>query len=82
MKTREKGCEWRERKQRRGAEVREQMAKWQDDKLLILCLRVVKEMETVKSQRGAKSAAQCGTGHQNALEVTKTPVINASAAQN
>lgn len=49
---------------------------------LILCLRIVKETETVKSQRGAKSAAQYGTAHQNAFEVTETPVISASAAQN
>lgn len=35
-----------------------------------------------REQRGAKSAAQYGTAHQNASEVTRTPVINASAAQN
>lgn len=73
------GVRWRERKT---AEVAEQMAKWQDDKLLIPCFRLAKETETAKSQEGAKSAAQCGTAHQNALQLTKTPVINASAAQN
>lgn len=35
----------------------------------------------MKSQRGAKSAAQYGTAHQNPIEPTKTLVINASAAQ-
>lgn len=39
-------------------------------------------METVKSQRGANSVAQYGKAHQNALELTKTLVINAFAAQN
>lgn len=39
-------------------------------------------METVKSQRGAKSVAQYGMAHQNALELMKTIVINAFAAQN
>lgn len=49
---------------------------------LILCLTLAKEMENVKSQRGAKNAAQYGTAHQNPPELTKTLVINASAAQN
>lgn len=35
----------------------------------------------MKSQRGAKRAAQYGTAHQNALELMKTLVINAFAAQ-
>lgn len=35
----------------------------------------------MKSQRGANSVAQCGTAHQNALELTKTLAINAFAAQ-
>ena len=70
---------WRERKQWREAEVAEQMAKWQDNKLLILCLKLVKEMDTVKSQRGA---AQYGTTHQKTLELMKTAVINAFAVQN
>jgi len=41
-----------------------------------------RKTETVKSQRGAESAAQCGTAHQNTREAKKTPVINASAAEN
>lgn len=45
-------------------------------------LRLAKEMETVKSQRDAKCAAQYGIAHQNALELMKTLVINASAEQN
>lgn len=77
-----KKVRWRERKQRREAEVAELMAIRQDNKLLILCLTLAKEMETAKSQRGAKSAAQYGTAHQNPLEVTKALVINAFAAQN
>lgn len=59
-------------KKQSNAEVGEQMAKWQDNKLLILCVRLVKEMETVKSQRGAKNTAQCGTAHQVALGVRKS----------
>lgn len=65
---REKRCQTVQRrkgkKKQRKAEVGEQMAKWQDNKLLILCIRLVKEMETVKSQRGAKNTAQYGTAHQ------------------
>lgn len=60
-----------EKKQRK-AEVGEQMAEWQDNKLLILCVRLVKEMETVKSQRGAKNTAQYGTAHQIPFELMKT----------
>lgn len=48
---------------------------------LILRLRLATEMETVKSQRGAKSGAQYGMAHQNALQVMKMLVINAIAAQ-
>lgn len=59
-------------KKQRKAEVGEQMAKWQDNKLLILCVRLVKEMETVKSQRGAKNTAQYGTAHQIPFELMKT----------
>lgn len=62
---------WRERKHWREVEVAELIAKWQDNKLLILCLRLEKETETGKSQRGAKSAAQYGTAHQNLLEQRK-----------
>lgn len=51
---REKKCQTVQRrkggKKQRKAEVGEQMAEWQDNKLLILCVRLVKEMETVKSQ--------------------------------
>lgn len=57
-------AEKRGEKKQRKAEVGEQMAKWQDNKLLILCVRLVKEMETVKSQRGAKNTARYGTAHQ------------------
>lgn len=73
---REKKCQTVQRrkggKKQRKAEVGEQMAKWQDDKLLILCVRLVKEMETVKSQRGAKNTAQYGTAHQIPFELMKT----------
>lgn len=70
------------KKQQREAEFAELIVKWQDNKLLILRLKLAKEMENVKSRRGAKSAAQYGTAHQNPLELLKTLVINASAAQN
>lgn len=56
------------------------MAEWQDSKLLILCLTLAKALENVKSQRGAKSAAQYGKTHQNPLGLMKILVINASAA--
>lgn len=73
---REKKCQTVQRrkggKKQRKAEVGEQMAKWQDNKLLILCVRLVKEMETVKSQRGAKNTAQYGTAHQIPFELMKT----------
>lgn len=49
--------------------------------LLILRLRLAKEMEYVKSQRGAKSAAQYAA-RQNVFELMKTPVINVCAPQN
>lgn len=73
---REKKCQTVQRrkggKKQRKAEVGEQMAKWQDNKLLILCVRLVKEMEIVKSQRGAKNTAQYGTAHQIPFELMKT----------
>lgn len=73
---REKKCQTVQRrkggKKLRKAEVGEQMAEWQDNKLLILCVRLVKEMETVKSQRGAKNTAQYGTAHQIPFELMKT----------
>ncbi len=81
---REKGCEreceedtekWRE------AELVGLTAKRQDNKLLSLCLKLATGMENVMSQRGAKSAAQYGTAHQNPLELLKTLMINVSAAQ-
>ena len=71
MREREGKCDGEKENSEGKAKVGEQMAKWQDNKLLILCLRMVKEMETVKSQRGAKRAAQYGTAHQSALELMK-----------
>lgn len=58
------------------------MVKWQDHKNLNPVPHILaKKMENVKSQRGAKNAAQYGTTHQSPLELTKILVINASVPQ-
>lgn len=71
----------REKEREKSGEEGELQSWWLNGRttnFLILCFILAKEMKTVKSQRGAKSAAQYGTAHQNPLGV----MINASAAQN
>lgn len=72
MKKRETGCERECDGEKENSGEKRKLAEWQDSKLLIPCVTLAKEMESVKSQRGAKSAARYGTTHQNPLELMKT----------